>query len=238
MKIVPFLVIFSVMSSFSQDSSAVKIMAVFQAKQEAVIAARVDSVVMKVHTRPGEPFKSGDTLVSLDTSRLDIEARRGAERLAFAKAAYEDRKRLHSEKLTSDFELKKSEFEYKSQETNLAEAQLNLSFCTIKAPFDGKIEELLTHEHETTRPGQALMKIIDDTSLLAVAFPPIGLKDEYKSGARVKIQMDGGLVAEGVVYEVAPKAEHRSQTIQIKVLVENGDGIFTAGMTGVLLHGK
>ena len=41
-------------------------------------------------------------------------------------------------------------------------------------------------------------------------------------------------VVKGKVFEVSPRADHRSGTIEIKALIDNADHILTAGMSGVL----
>ena len=39
----------------------------------------------------------------------------------------------------------------------------------------------------------------------------------------------------GEIYEISPRADHRSETFEIKVLVDNHSHVFKAGMSGVLV---
>ena len=56
-------------------------------------------------------------------------------------------------------------------------------------------------------------------------------------GNPVTIAVEGGkLAAKGRIYEVAPQADHRTGTVRIRVLIDNGDGKLRAGMTGELIH--
>ena len=207
--------------------------------REAVIAARVDSALEPYRFKLGEPFKAGDTLVTLDTSRYAIEEKRAHDQFDFAKANYEDKKLLRAKNFTSDFELKKSEYDFRQAENALADAQLNVSFCTVKAPFAGKIVEFLTREYETTRPGQPLFRIIDDNQLLAVMNVPMDNKALCTVGNSVTIAITGeNLTASGRIYEVTPQADHRTGTVRIRVLIDNAAGQFKAGMTGELIYGQ
>ena len=207
--------------------------------REAVIAARADSTLLPYRFKLGEAFGEGDVLVTLDDSRYAIEAKRAAEQFEFARATYEDKKQLREKNFTSDYELKKAAFDRQIAENDLASARLNLSYCTIKAPFAGKIVEIQTREYETVRPGQPLFRIIDDNRLLAVMNVPMDDKTLTSVGSAVSIRIpDCDQTANGSIYEVTPQADHRTGTIRIRVLIDNADGKLRAGMTGELVHGK
>lgn len=206
--------------------------------REAVIAARVDSTLLPYRFKLGEAFGEGDVLVTLDDSRYAIEAKRAAEQFEFARATFEDKKQLREKNFTSDYELKKAAFDRQIAENDLAGAKLNLSYCTVRAPFAGKIVEIQTREYETVRPGQPLFRIIDDNRLLAVMNVPQNDAVLTTVGSPVVISVSDGRTAKGTVYEVTPQADHRTGTVRIRVLIDNGDGKLRAGMTGELVHGE
>ena len=206
--------------------------------REAVIAARADSTLLPYRFKLGEAFGEGDVLVTLDDSRYAIEAKRAAEQFEFARATFEDKKQLREKNFTSDYELKKAAFDRQIAENDLAGAKLNLSYCTVRAPFAGKIVEIQTREYETVRPGQPLFRIIDDNRLLAVMNVPQNDAVLTTVGSPVVISVSDGRTAKGTVYEVTPQADHRTGTVRIRVLIDNADGKLRAGMTGELVHGK
>lgn len=216
-------------------SEAVK--AVLFPFREAVIAARAESTLLPYRFKLGEPFKAGEVLTALDDSRYALEVRRATEQADFARAVFEDKKQLRAKNFTSDYELKKAEFDLSVAESSLADAKLNLSYCTVKAPFAGKLAEIRTQEYETVRPGQPLFRIIDDNRLLAVMNVPLNNVALTMVGNPVVVSVSGtDRKAKGTVYEVAPQADHRTGTVRIRVLIDNGDGKLRAGMTGELIH--
>ena len=207
--------------------------------REAVIAARVESTLLPYRFKLGEPFEEGAVLVTLDDSHYALEEQRAAGQFEFARATYEDKKQLREKNFTSDYELKKADFDRRIAENDLASARLDLSYCTVKAPFAGKIVEIQTREYETVRPGQPLFRIIDDNRLLAVMNIPMDDKNLTTVGSPVSIRFPGNdQAADGTVYEVTPQADHRTGTIRIRVLIDNREGKFKAGMTGELIHGE
>ncbi len=216
-------------------SEAVK--AVLFPFREAVIAARAESTLLPYRFKLGEPFKAGEVLTALDDSRYVLEVRRATEQADFARAVFEDKKQLRDKNFTSDYELKKAEFDLSVAESSLADAKLNLSYCIVKAPFAGKLAEIRTQEYETVRPGQPLFRIIDDNRLLAVMNVPLNDAALTTVGNPVVVSVSGmDRKAKGTVYEVAPQADHRTGTVRIRVLIDNGDGKLRAGMTGELIH--
>ena len=204
--------------------------------REAIISSRVESQTGTYRFRLGERFPANAVLTELDKENYSIKLKQAKDQLEFAKATYQDKQELRKEKFTSDFELKKAEYEFRTAESNLAVAQLNYSYCKIQAPFAGKIVEIITREYETVRPGQQLLRIIDDNSLLAVMNIP--LKDVKPVGSKLFLVLQNETRVQGTIYEISPQADHRTGTVRIRVLVENKAGKLQAGMTGVLDHGK
>ncbi len=219
-------------------SERMNVKAVLFPFREAVIASRADSILLSYKVKIGDPFKVGAILVTLDDSRYAIEVKRTTEQHEFARATFTDKKELRAKNFTSDYELKKAEFDFHMTENALADAKQNLSYCTIKAPFAGKLVEMTTREYETTRPGQPLFRIIDDNQLLAVLNVPLAEKKLTTVGNSVSIKISDKLTARGVIYEVSPQADNRTGTVRIRVLIDNKAGIFTAGMTGELIYGN
>ena len=110
--------------------------------REAVIASRVDSTLRPYHFRLGESFKKDSLLTTLDDASYQLKVKQMKAQFDFAKANYTDKKELRAGNFTSDFELKKAEYDFQVAANALAEAELNLTYCQIKAPFAGKIVDL------------------------------------------------------------------------------------------------
>lgn len=204
---------------------------------ETVVAARVDSMLLPYQCKIGGKFKANDVLVKLDDSRYVIELSRAVQQHAFAEETYKDKQELREKNFTSDYELKKAEFDFRMMQNNLAEARLNHSYCEVKAPFDGKLVEVMTREYEMARPGQPLFRIIADDRLLAVMNVPMSDKTLTTVGQKVTIRLSDKLSAPGTIYEVSPQADNRTGTVRVRALIDNRDGNFTAGMTGELEDG-
>lgn len=235
-------------AEMSYDSLPVKV--VLFPYREAVLSTQIDGVVEKYNFRPGAPFRKDAVLLKLNDTKYNNDLLRMRSLMkeaelnaAYAKQKWEDNKRLFKEDLQSEIEVVKSELDasvsaerVQSARINYADAMLQLAFCTIKAPFDGRVEKHLTREFETVRSGQPLISIIDDNQLLGVMNVPTTWLPKIRIGIPVTFKVnETGSVVTGSVYEIAGRADHRSETVEIKVLLDNAGHRFSAGMSGTLL---
>ncbi|MBO5309441.1 MAG: efflux RND transporter periplasmic adaptor subunit [Lentisphaeria bacterium] len=204
--------------------------------REAEISSRVDSTLQNCKFRIGEKFKAGDVLIELDSTPFSLQVQRNTVHLQFTGSAYQDKKELKRNNLTSDFELQKAEFEYKTAQTALKEAELRLSYCRISAPFPGKIVEVLKQEHEIVKAGEPLLKIIDDSFLFAVVNFP--LKKVKPTGAVLKLKLENDTIVNGKIYEISPQVNHRTGTLRLRILIDNAAGTLRAGMTGEVINAE
>lgn len=215
--------------------------------REAEIVSRIDGTVRNCALKMGDSFKKGDLIMQIDDSRHRIELARAQARerdakiqAKFAQETYLSYKKLFEENIQSHNELARRKAEADSLQTRIgiasadvAEAQLMLGYCVFKAPFAGRLEQMLCHEHETVRAGQPVFRIIDDSALLAV----MNLPQEFpvKVGKQLKMSFRNGNVSvTGRVYEISPRADHRSGTVEVKALVNNSKRTLSAGMVGAM----
>lgn len=252
-KVLPFLFLllaFWVLPAADMTYDSLPVKVVLFPFREAILSTQIDGVVVKYNFRGGERFKKSDVLLKLDDKKYnnDLQRMRSLMKEAELNANYtrqkwEDNKRLFKEDLQSEIEVIKSELDakvgaerYQTAQINYADALLQLAFCTIRAPFDGTVEKLLTREFETVRSGQPLISIIDDNQLLAVMNLPTVELPKIKIGIPVTFKVhENGRVVTGSVFEIAGRADHRSETIEIKVLIDNAEHHFSAGMSGTLM---
>lgn len=252
-KVLPFLFLllaFLILPAADMTYDSLPVKVVLFPFREAILSTQIDGVVVKYNFRGGERFKKSDVLLKLDDKKYnnDLQRMRSLMKEAELNANYtrqkwEDNKRLFKEDLQSEIEVIKSELDakvgaerYQTAQINYADALLQLAFCTIRAPFDGTVEKLLTREFETVRSGQPLISIIDDNQLLAVMNLPTAELPKIKIGIPVTFKVhENGKTVTGSVFEIAGRADHRSETIEIKVLIDNAEHHFSAGMSGTLM---
>ena len=218
--------------------------------REAVLSTQIEGTIVSQEFRQGERFKKGDVLVRLDERKYKDELQKAeaavkeAElNIKFTEQKAKDNQRLFSDGLQSDIEVKRSLFEADLAKVRLNavlamlnDARRNLAACTLKAPFDGTVEVLLAKNFETVRNSQPILGIIDDTRLLAVMNLSTSKLATTSRGDPVTVRInETGKEVRGTVFEIAGKADHRSETFEIRALLDNGENKMKAGMSGILV---
>lgn len=232
------------------DYNALPVKAVLFPIREATLSTMIDGMIAQYHFRAGERFKKNDVLFRIDDrryrnelNRAESQIREAALGVRFAKQKLDDNERLFKSDLQSELELQKSRFDHdvamereQSAKVSRDYAALLLQFCVIRAPFSGTVEKLLTREFEMVRSGQPVLSIIDDTELLAVLNLPSVSLTKVKIGLPVTVKItENGKTVTGNIYEIASRADHRSETFEIKVKIDNRKHEFKAGMSGILI---
>jgi membrane fusion protein, multidrug efflux system len=115
---------------------------------------------------------------------------------------------------------------------------VKLSRCSIAAPFDGRVVALGARPFETPKPGEPLIRIIDDRNLEIDALLPAALLKETVPGRRFTIQLDnGGPALEAAFIRIGATIDVVSQTFRATARpVGSVEGVLP-GMSGTLTLG-
>jgi RND family efflux transporter MFP subunit len=125
-----------------------------QARDAAQLQARVAGYLEKIHFTDGAEVKKGQVLFQIDDrtyrAQRDLaraEVKLAEARVAQAKAEYERIRRLRQRQTASQEELEEAQRTKETRQASLEEAtddlheaELNLDYTQVKAPFDGRAD--------------------------------------------------------------------------------------------------
>lgn len=221
-----------------------------KSRERTTISARVMSTITKIHVRAGDEVKAGDILVELDKAALERQRSQSMAALQAAEAALKQAEddlnraeRLRqqqpgaiSEQQFNEFRTRRDQAQanYEKAKQALAEIEVNISYCTIKSPRNGRIVDRLAEEGDTASPGVPLLTLYDPSSL-RLEVPVIeNLAAQLEIGSKVKVFIDAlQREIEGVVDEKVPQADAATRTVLVKVSLPATPGL-VEGMFGRL----
>jgi multidrug resistance efflux pump len=104
-------------------------------------------------------------------------------------------------------------------------AQMSIERCTVTAPWDGQVAEMLVQQGEYVRVGQPLLTLLDPTEIEVLVELPVVVRDEVRVGAGCRLCQDAmpELVWSGTVARIPPNASDVKQTFQVIVDVQSRD---------------
>jgi membrane fusion protein (multidrug efflux system) len=192
----------------------------YTAAHVATLSPKVSGIVTEVLVEENYKVKKDQVLVRIDPrdfrNALDnLKAQLGGVEasLSLAQKDYKRSAKLYTEQAVTeqdkdnDFtkveELNKKRDALRSQ---IAQADLNLSFTEIKAPSDGTIGKKLVEPGMVLNPGQPLLSFVDSQAPWVIAnFKETQLR-KMKIGQKAEIEIDsiGGKKFEGIIESFAP----------------------------------
>ncbi|MFA6567049.1 MAG: efflux RND transporter periplasmic adaptor subunit, partial [Victivallales bacterium] len=191
---------------------------------EAFSSVNINSLVggkiIKVGFVPGQKVKKGDILAQIDSrpyeaSLKQIEANmerdtvlaNDAERQARVKSE------LHRKNAVSEDDMFKTKAvseslkrAVKNDEANMDKARLDVEYCTIKSPFDGRVGDILIHEGSIIKANDNIIATVSAATPAYVAF---SLPERF-------LPVIQKLMAKGKKVEVTAKIEAAKKDITSK----------------------
>ena len=225
----------------------------FRASKRVEIRARVSGYLSAVKFKDGQVVNQGDVLFIVDQRPYQIALEIAQAQFEIAKKDFQRAENLRKTKAMSQEEFDKSFQEMRIAKASLSQAELELEFTEVKAPFSGRISRNYIDEGNWVSGGSASADVL--TTILALQ--PIEFYFEgseadvlkyirlTQSGKRVsergapwpvfvKLQDEKDFVHKGVINFVDNELDADTGTMQVRALFENQSGILEPGLFGRL----
>jgi membrane fusion protein, multidrug efflux system len=156
-----------------------------QAFNTVSLKTRIDGQIMQVNFREGQDVKAGDLLIVIDPrpyqvalDQANANLQKDEAQLNNAKAQYERNKVLYQQGVIAKQDLDTMEASFGTYEGTIAadkaaikNAELNLTYCYIKSPIDGRIGlRQVDPGNYVTAAGGTAMVVITQLHPIAVVF--------------------------------------------------------------------
>ena len=203
------------------------------AARHTILSAEIAAKIASMSIKEGQWFKEGQTLVRFDCT---VQKARHAEAQAVLAAARNNRAAfLRMQELQSIGTL---EVEKAITDLAVAEAKTNLtgavlSKCVIVAPFSGRVVEKKAQNHQYVQAGQALLDILDGSSLEAEFIVSSYMASSMKRGVAVDLEIsETGKTYTARIARVGAKIDAVSHSLKVVADIEGRPEELMVGMTG------
>jgi multidrug efflux pump subunit AcrA (membrane-fusion protein) len=114
-------------------------------------------------------------------------------------------------------------------------AQAVLDRCVIKAPFSGKVAEIIARPYQSVRIGDPLIEILDDKTLEVEFMAPSRALLKLKPGSHFKVTLDETATSyDAEITRLGGKVDPVSQTIKVYGRIVDKAGELLPGMSGAV----
>jgi len=207
-----------------------------QETEDRLLERQIEYNIMKAGPTP-DAVVDATTLALLD--ELEMRFREAEE--AYARGDLHEREFTH---IRREYEATRTYFTSRREEviankSGLSQAErayerakLNLSYTTVRAPFEGYIAQLDIQEGMMVQTGREYLKVVD---LLTVHIEVGVIESELpliREGSRAYALFPalGNKRFEGSVYTISPFIDRDTRTARVTVAIPNPDGLIKAGM--------
>ncbi len=210
-----------------------------EAARSVALTARISSRVTAVHHREGERVSRGELLISLDDAeqrneirRLLASGRRLRAEYAYWKNQYQRSIRLLKERAIAEsahdeaLRMKKSlEASLEENTVVLARARLELGYTQIRAPFNARIQKVLTDVGATTlKYSRVLMELVSSDAFKAMVTVPQADLGRIRPGQPVRLRLPAlDLLQHGRIQKIHPVLDPSTRNVTFEAwLVDDG----------------
>jgi len=194
--------------------------------EETEVAPRVMGRILSVNVREGARVKQGDLLAAVDDREFQDAVAEAQAALAAAQVAYEAQKAATARDKTL-FEAKaisREQWDYsrareaaaagqlESARRRLDAARTRLSYCAIKAPFDGAVTARLADPGDLAVPGKPILKMVRQKTVRVRAALPSADLPLVKVGQPTRL-VAGGRSFQAPIVRVFPAMSSNHLTL-------------------------
>jgi RND family efflux transporter MFP subunit len=220
--------------------------AVLEAVQQSTVAAQTSGRVVQIDVDVNDYVAKDQVILRIDdtTQRSQLEAAQADHQEAQAKlrqaeanygrfkALYEKQQvsRAQFDQATADIKAARARLE--AAEARQSQAQEQLSYAIVRAPYSGIVTRRQVEVGETVNPGQPLMTGFSLDSMRAAASVPQEWVDTVRTRqrARVVLTAAGGRSVEATRLTVFPFADPVAHTFTVRAELPRGEQGLYPGM--------
>ncbi|HLB59176.1 MAG TPA: efflux RND transporter periplasmic adaptor subunit, partial [Bdellovibrionota bacterium] len=214
-----------------------KLSGLTEASQTLDIETRVSGAIKKVLVSEGDQVKKGALLAELKVEdRLEkLESAKSFVKLR--EMQHEAAKRLVAKGFTSPISFADTKKNLSEAQLALVQAQLELSYLKIRAPFSGIVNAVyvdtgsIISDMTTDR---RICSLINMHPLYLTIYVTEKVYEQLKNGNAVGVRLADGRVLEGKIDSISLVADPKTRTFPVSVLVPNPKHTFPIGMTAVV----
>lgn len=204
-------------------------------KQNLIIYPEYSGVLSQVYVKSGQKVNKGQILARIDDGGLSNQLAQMETQATLAKTTFERQKNLWDKKIGSEIQYLQAKTNYEAQMKAVAQMKAQLGKTTVKAPFSGVIDEVITEKGQVVGPGQQLMRIVNLSDMYVSANVPESFIGKIKNGAIVDVEVKStGKTYKGKVRQIGNYINPNNRNFSIEVAVPNSDNLLRPNQVAVL----
>jgi RND family efflux transporter MFP subunit len=200
----------------------------------AVISSEIAGRIVLLDVREGQAFAKGQQLIGIDCARHDARLAQTSAQRQRSERKLEAFRLLDRRGATGKVEIDLAEIDLKAAQAEERLAAIEVSRCSIAAPFEGRVAELKARSHQYVTVGEPIIEIVSDRELEIELLAPSRWLPQIKVGMRFALRVDElNREFPAVVARLGPRIDSVSQAVKVYARIEGDFPDLVPGMSGI-----
>jgi len=231
----------------------VPLITTFQAKQEVfkhvleiqgnvttknllVIHPEYNGILNNVYVKEGQKVNKGQILAKIDDGGLSQQLTLLQIQTDLAKTTFERQERLWKQNIGSEIQYLQAKSSYEAQAQAVAQLKQQVSKTTVRAPFSGTIDDVITEQGSVVAAGQSqLMRIINLDDMYIETDIPESYVTNVVKGKEVTVEFPIlGKTIDSKIRQTGNFINPSNRTFKVEVGVPNSDKSIKPNLTAKL----
>ena len=152
-------------NSYNQLANVESIRGLVKPSKKAVLSSEIAGRITDIKFSAGEKFNKGDVLVKFDCALYQAELSSANAKLKAEEKRYTNNKKLLALNAISDIDVQLSKAEMEMAKADARVKNIITTHCSIRAPYSGRVIDVMVNEYESVLADQELLSILNDKEL-------------------------------------------------------------------------
>ncbi|MDX1470074.1 MAG: efflux RND transporter periplasmic adaptor subunit [Flavobacteriaceae bacterium] len=205
-------------------------------KQNILIYPEMSGNLIRVNVKEGQKVSSGQILATIDEGGLSQQLAQLQIQADLAKTTYERQKRLWEQKIGSEIQYLQAKSNYESQMEAVNQLKSQLAKFTVRAPFSGVIDDVITEQGTFVAAGQTpLMRLVNLSDMYIETEVPERYITSITEGKSVKVEFPIlNKTIDAKVRQAGNFINPANRTFKVEIAIPNNDGDIKPNLTARL----
>jgi RND family efflux transporter MFP subunit len=205
-------------------------------KQNLVIYPETAGTLTRVYVKEGQNVTKGQLLATIDDGGLSQQVAQLQIQADLAKTTFERQERLWNQKIGSEIQYLQAKSSYEAQQRAVSQLKSQLAKTSVRAPFTGVIDDVITDQGSVVAPGQSqLMRIVNLEDMYIETNVPESYISNITANKTVKVEFPIlGKSMDAKIRQAGNFINPANRTFKIEVAVPNKDKSIKPNLTAKL----
>ncbi len=199
--------------------------------RQVKLAAEIAGKVIRLDVKKGQAVKKGQVIAKIDERDLDSQLRRAQSLLGVKEKEFKAAQSLRKRGLQGEVAFATAEAALIDARANLTNVQTALGNTTIKAPFDGILDDRFVEVGDFVAVGDPVATVIDLDKLVIEADVSERHIQSLRSGQHAEVRTIDQVQHQGNVRYMSRISSPATNTFPIEIEIDNPNGTTPAGMS-------